>query len=32
MEVPMDSQAHWQKVWTSRKPHEVSWFEAESGT
>ncbi len=31
-EVPVDSQAHWQKVWTSKKPDEVSWFEPEAGT
>ena len=31
-EVAMDSEAHWQKVWSSKEPDGVSWFEAEAAT
>jgi hypothetical protein len=27
-----DPQSHWQDVWTSRAPDEVSWFELEPST
>ncbi len=27
-----DPEAHWQKVWTTKAPDQVGWFEAEPAT
>ena len=27
-----DPESHWQKVWMTKAPHEISWFETEPAT